>query len=238
MTSHLVCIGLSHAPKFLFTFKFKQDISILVIYLILLYDTAILNIYTPDTTHSPLLLIKICHYSNAKPVFLCLGNYSDISSHTFGMTCIGNNSLNKHIQSEFGKRSGFFWAKHRNCSVPCVSPRVKGTWPLQMTIFQKRIHVLPSSLNWSHSSAQTQINPGSSTAPPRAPSVLCGGTEKAASRCVPFCSPQSFQQGTETEKSCSLPKYWQLKVCFSSFHFSSLGIYVFLSYGTCSSSLP
>lgn len=167
-------------------------------------------------------------------MFLCLGNYSDISSHTFSMTCIGNNSLNKHIQSKFGKHSGFFWAKHRNCSLPCVSPRVKGTWPLQMTTFQKRIHVLPSSLNRPHSSAQTQINPGSSTAT----RVPLSPLPRDREGCQQVHSPQSFQQGTETEKSCNFPKYWQLKVYFSSFHFSSLGIYVFLSYGTCSSLLP
>lgn len=169
MISQLVCIGLSHAPKFLFTFKFKQDISILVIYLILPYNTAILNIYTPDTTRSRLLLIKSFIILMLSLCFFAWANYSDTSSHTFSMTCIGNNSLNKHIQPKFGKRSGFFWAKHRNCSMPWMSPRVKGTWPLQMTTFQERIHVLPSSLNRPHSSAQTQINPGFSTATPRVP---------------------------------------------------------------------
>lgn len=100
-----------------------------------------LNIYTPDITHLPLLLIKIYRYFNAKPVSLCLGNYSDISSHTLSMTCIGNHFLNKHIQSKFGKkkkkRSGFFWAKHRNCCLPCVSPKVKGTWPYKWHILSK-----------------------------------------------------------------------------------------------------
>lgn len=177
-----------------------------------------LNIYSPDITHLPLLLIKIYRYSNAKPVSLCLGNYSDISSHTRSMTCIGNNFLNKHIQSKFGKkRSGFFWAKHRNCCLPCVSPKVKGTWPLQMTSFQKRSRALPSSLDPHRSSSQAQTSPGVSTAAPRPPIVLWKGTEKVV-RWVQLHFPQKFQQGTEKWKLWSLPKDWQLGVCFSSSH--------------------
>lgn len=151
-----------------------------------------LNIYTPDITHLPLLLIKIYYISNAKPVSLCLGNYSDISSHTLSMTCIGNNFLNKHIQSKFGeKRSGFFWAKHRNCCLPCVSPKVKRTWPLQMTSFQKRNGALPTSLDPHRSSARPRPALACQQLPPVAPQSSGREQRKLWAGGYSFFSPRS-----------------------------------------------
>lgn len=167
---------------------------------------------------------------------LCLGNYSDISSHTFSMTCIGNHSLNKHIQSKFGKRSGFFWAKHRNCSLPCVGPRVKETWPLQMITFQKRIHVLPSSLDRPYSSAQT--SPGASTATPTlSPQQSSAeGQRRLPAGGYSFVLPRGSnrEQKQRSHVISQNTGNWKHAFLVSISH----GIYVFLSYGTCSSLLP
>lgn len=174
-----------------------------------------LNIYTPDITHLPLLLIKIYRYFNAKPVSLCLGNYSDISSHTLSMTCIGNHFLNKHIQSKFGKkkknaRDSF---EQNTETVACLVwvPKSRGPDPTNDTSFQKRSRALPSSLDPHRSSAQAQTSPGVSTAPPGPHSPLERNRE-GCEQVGTASFPQKFQQGTEAWKLCSLPKYWQLRV--------------------------
>lgn len=154
-----------------------------------------LNIYTPDITHLPLLLIKIYRYFNAKPVSLCLGNYSDISSHTLSMTCIGNHFLNKHIQSKFGKKKkktlGILLSKTQKLLLALCESQSQGDLTLQMTHPFKREVVLCLHL-WTHTVHLPRPRPALGCQQlPQVPTVLWKGTEKAVSRWVQLLSPRS-----------------------------------------------
>lgn len=153
-----------------------------------------LNIYTPDITHLPLLLIKVYRYSNAKPVSLCLGNYSDISSHTLSMTCIGNHVLNKHIQSKFGRkktRSGFFWEKPQKLLLASCGSQSQGDLTTTNDILSKEKSCFAFTSGPTPLICPGPDQPWAVNSSPQAPTVLWKGTEKAVSRWVQLLSPRS-----------------------------------------------
>lgn len=195
-----------------------------------------LNIYTPDITHLPLLLIKVYRYSNAKPVSLCLGNYSDTSSHTLSMTCIGNHFFKQTHSIQIWKkkkktaRDSF---EQNTETVACLLwvPKSRGPDHYKWHPFKREV-VLCLHL-WTHTAHLPRPRPalGCQQLPPGPHSPLERNRE-GCEQVGTASFPQKFQQGTETWKLCSLPKYWQLRICFLSSHVVTH--VPSLSCGTCS----